>query len=1169
MTFPVRYRKPAILGELPARHAVIEASAGTGKTYTIEHLVVDLVLQGVPIAKILVVTFTEKAANELRVRARGLLEKLLDPAEDDRAAPETPASECWLLGARERLLLENALREYDAASISTIHAFCRQVLTENAFANGRLFDEELADGREQFTRAFRDLLRTRFAVEPELRELLALWREESSIENLEALLWSCVQRRGRIVPTYDADQAACVIRALPERSAALRLVALVNGRTRETTSAALGLLYDALEAFSREPGRGFGAYRALRGVRAAVPGIQDREALEYLIERFEKARGSEAASFHQALKNLDEAVPSPRAVVAGCFTPLLLARLAELKRKEGLFDFQDMLALVAQALSGPRGIELLATLRARFSHALIDEFQDTDEVQWDVFRRVFFESPEHRLFLIGDPKQAIYGFRGADVQTYLSARREGVGSGQPLYLAENYRSTKGLIDAYNRIFAEGFFTGAVNYDRPVACGRPDFAFDDPRGLAPIHVFVTDHRQAGKRIVLPRLAPAIAREIRRLVNPDAPARWRGRPLRYRDVFVLARSGSDLEAVAEHLREAGVPFAFYKQDGLFQSREAEAIEDVLAAVADPDDRAKRMRAWMTPFFGMGLRELVETGEVSADHPLMSRLLAWHRFALHREYEKLFTALLEDSGLVRRLILFEPGERSLTNYLHILEILREHYVVRGASVDEMARGLRAFRQEVRNPPGQEGNLQRLETERDSVQLLSMHMSKGLEAPVVFLVGGYHRANDRDGVRTLHGEGARCERLTLVGPGPERFARQAAVEEDEESQRLLYVALTRAKGKLYLVFAGTAPDGDGAFAPASLTGPYGRVNQRLAPILSALSGETISGELFSFETLRCGEPIGGSESTVPQPAPPIHAILAAPPQEDRAALRRKQAGLVTTSFTRLRDWVEGPASDVKSETVDMATPAEDELPGGAATGSFLHEILARVSPESAVASGTPQDFGARPEVARLVSMWGRRWGVSEEHYPHAHRLLHTALTCPLELGAGNRLQGIARAPRLMREMDFLFPLPEEGHPRLDEPWLAQGRARPKLEVRRGFVTGFVDVLFEHGGRTYFADWKSNCLQRFDPAHVADDVRRTYAMQGKLYTLALVKMLDIHDAATYDARFGGFLFLFLRGLVADGAGTEGVYFERPCWTEVLAWERELLGLDHLGGGRS
>ncbi|HEY0839893.1 MAG TPA: UvrD-helicase domain-containing protein, partial [Vulgatibacter sp.] len=413
-----RYAKPLILRTLPKdRHVVVEASAGTGKTYTLEHLVVDLILTtDVTIAQVLVVTFTERATGELRQRVRAILQRLLDLRKDDPNAAGLPDDACWILDDQARARLERALRQFDTATISTIHGFCRRILTEHAFANQRLFAERNVDGREAFASAFRDTVREVLAVDPACRPILETWLANWNVDQLEALLYEATRERAELLPALD-------------------------------------------DAWVDPGGAEEGPARDLAAIDADVVRLESLAVQRFL--------------------------------------PLVVERLERRKREQGLFDFDDMLGLVRRSLSGEHGEALARILRGRYAVALIDEFQDTDEVQWEIFRRVFFDGAgDTRLYVIGDPKQAIYRFRGADVETYLSAKAEILGAGGArVALLDNYRSTRSLIDAYNSILDQGapepFFTSeGIDYAEPVACGNRDLRLMGPGGeeAAPVHVF---------------------------------------------------------------------------------------------------------------------------------------------------------------------------------------------------------------------------------------------------------------------------------------------------------------------------------------------------------------------------------------------------------------------------------------------------------------------------------------------------------------------------------------------------------------------------------------------------------------------------------------------------------------------------------------------------------
>ncbi|MCI0570122.1 MAG: UvrD-helicase domain-containing protein, partial [Myxococcaceae bacterium] len=624
MTTP-RYEKPAILAEVPRdSSAVIEASAGTGKTYTLEHLVVELLLVvGVRIEEVLVVTFTERATAELRARVRKKLEELLAWTGTAEGVPD---AQCWTLDAEARRRIEMALTSLDAATISTIHGFCQRVLSEQAFANGRLFGETQVDAREAFGAAFREELRTRLAREDAPRALLELWlREVGDLERLEALLFRCSTERGALEPRFDGPTLLGAVRACPLTADALKQLELewAQEKLHAATRKALRKHLESLAAWcterqGREDAEGLLAeFRAWRGSGSG----------SYLGEKLPErvgTLGTQVCAWYLALL---QSAPSFEAAVVHAMLPGVRKRLAERKRELGHIDFDDMLLHVRDGLRGPQGEALAQALRERYRFALVDEFQDTDEVQWEVFRRVFHESGGRSvLYVIGDPKQAIYSFRGADVQTYLKARQTVVDAGGAfVQLRTNFRSTRRMVDAVNRLLAQDasppFFDGAIRYEQPVDCGKKDFTAAGPDGAeaAPVQLwrFVGEGRlTAGD--VRGALGRRMAEEIRSLLSAEpAPLRLRRggeeRRVRAKDIFVLTRTEAEGRELARWLRAEGVPVAFFKQDGLFQSEEAMDVRDVLAAIAAPEDRSARMRAWMGPFFAVPLQELAHAEEL----------------------------------------------------------------------------------------------------------------------------------------------------------------------------------------------------------------------------------------------------------------------------------------------------------------------------------------------------------------------------------------------------------------------------------------------------------------------------------------------------------------------------------------------------------------------------
>ncbi len=872
---------------------------------------------------------------------------------------------------------------------------------------------------------------------------------------------------------------------------------------------------------------------------------------------------------------LQTSLVSPKAALVQTALPTVRQFLNQHKATTGQFDYDDLIKGVVEALDGPRGTALIAALRRRYRFALIDEFQDTDGDQWNFFKRVFVESNSgRRTYLVGDPKQAIYGFRGGDVKAYQGACREiASAAGPPVALLENRRLTASLIEAYNLIFHQTadppFFDGDITYKQPVkAAAQHDYVALEPRGKPTRPVYLLKIEPKGDKLSMRELrrglARQIAREIRKLQSGPGlffpEKQGVVKRVEHKDIYVLTVTNNDAIQVSQFLREAGIPYSFYKQEGLFQTREARELRDVLAAVDQLDDTGLRGRAWITPFFDVPLRALPELDDLPDSHPLIERLTGWNDLARRRRFETLFGRILEESGVIRRELFLKNGERALTNYLHLGEILLEEARDTGCGLSDLVTTLTAYIQQTRNPPGEDRDVQRLETDRDAVQIMTIHKSKGLEAAVVFLYGGYflksrsewHEYHDAGGARTLYlGENADAERA-------------ADSEADEERERVYYVALTRAKARLYL------PMIPAAIWPSGWKGGYKRVNDRLNALEADLAEDEFD-RLFRVVRFR-DSPLGSEPDD--QEQPPSDLATWRPPQDllidrDDSAmfdrLRRRHAGYEVTSYSRMkRQWeaellVGGQERDRETAVV---RPPEGALPGGTSAGTFLHEILELVPLESLTDAPNSQAWIEIPAVAKVIDAALLDNGIDRAHRATAALMAFLALTQAIDVGPGRSINGLGRCAKSLREMEFLFPLPEESHPRLDASLIA----RKKLVVERGFIKGFVDLVVEHDGLVYFADWKSDVLESYDREPLHQHVKKHYELQAKLYSLALIKALGVHSENDYSARFGGLVYVFLRGLSDASSERPAVYFDRPAWGDILTYEMEIIGQAQAAG---
>ncbi|HVS01585.1 MAG TPA: UvrD-helicase domain-containing protein [Thermoanaerobaculia bacterium] len=1163
-----RYAHPEVLSRIPATgHVVIEASAGTGKTYTLEHLVVHLLLaHGVPMERILVVTFTEKATEELRDRVRRKLWQLAH--EEAAASPAGGEEECWVLDDDARSLLRDAVVAFDAATISTIHGFCQRILTEQAFAHRRLFRQQLVDGREAFGRAFREALREGLATADPLAEGLRCYRLQGrSFDGLEALTWEAVRERGELTPRWDPGAllgaAEGLLGATPSAAEVLAAAVRALGGRPAAPCKALAQLCDraAVLVEGGDPlafGEAFVAWASKSRSVASTSGPFLRRLRQVLL-----APGSRQPAAERLVATLDrlaELATPLEPYVVGELARRTARRLEERKRSLGLYDFDDMLRLVHDALAGPGGEALAAGLRQRWRVALIDEFQDTDELQWGIFRRLFFTGGGQRLFLVGDPKQAIYGFRNADVHTYLAARDQVRASGGAvLALERSFRAGPALLAAGNRIFAGGFFSGELAY-REVTSGRPAMAAIGRDGgeLAPVSLLhlAGAERRLRRADLFAGLGDFIAREVRRLVDGGGLRLRDGDSVRrigLRDVFLLTFNRDEGRLLGEALRQAGVPHAFYREEGLFQTAEAEHLLAVLRAVAAPRDRAARLRAWLSPFFDVPLAALPGLRELTDTHPLCEQLERWHALAVARDYGSLLRSLARDSGLTRRLLFAVDGERELTNYLHLLEVLLQEGHAAPRHVSELADWLAAVIAQRRSPGGADGNVQRLEGDREAVQILTMHKAKGLEAAVVFLAGGFTRGGSK---LAVYHQGH--ERRAHLGNPVGAIAEAVESERRQEDERLLYVAATRARLRLYLPCFAAPPAADaapGGHWGYDCTGPYGVMAQRLQALLAA--GEA-AAPLFDSRTVPCPptQAAGGQPAAEWRPGPRLLASTnrAAEVRAELGRLRATRRGPLVTSYTRLRrlhpnELVAGER-EAEPEPAPLATP-EEALPGGREIGIFLHAALEEAAYDQVLAAADLAAWRTQPEVVSTFARLAARHAVPQTAVPPAQELVFSALRTPLRLPGLELPRGLCAVTTRQAEMELLYPIPEGWHPQLGEPGAGDG---PTFRVGRGFVQGVVDLVFEAAGRVWVLDWKSDRLAAWDAGFLAAHVAEHYDLQARLYALGIARLLALRAASDHQTRFGGILYCFLRGMPQGG----GIWFHRPAWEELQQWEADL-----------
>lgn len=1090
--------RPSSLPSPTDRFVVVEASAGTGKTYFLEHRVVDLILAGAELGQLLLVTFTEKAVAELRMRIRDLLDRL------SRVEVDAPGDSVWNIDDDAKRRLRTAVTAFDHAPIFTIHGFCHRILVEDAFAARRLFEQTQVADEVAFDAAFGVLLREQFARDPADRDLLsAFLQTDRTVEHLRELLLRCARADAPLRRQLDpgtarnavADLYAALGTAEQRAAVAETIRGTVDSKYVRSRLDDIGLALDLRTADAPTPE----LLAMVESVRKQMTDLHEK--LVYLrLETRAATRAIESLAMVLQAGSLDEAV-------AAAFLPKILTRITADKAELGQFDYDDMLELVWEALRDDfRGPELATRLRQRMPWAMIDEFQDTDPVQWDIFRTIWVHPAAKGLTIVGDPKQAIYGFRGADVQTYLNARDEMLRAGATrVALTVNRRSTERLVEAVNHLLVGNLGQPLLDprhgiaYDEQVSASG-DIEFDD--GKAPISVLALDKKgKAEQRTVA--LGTAIGQAIEELQASGATWMLRGvpQPFSLSQVMVLTRTNRESGEISTALRERGLACALVEPERLFQTREAAELASVLASIAAPRDRSHRLRALRTRFFDVPWADLVRVVDGPDHHPQIAQLFDWAQLAARRSYESLFRSVIEDSRFAERALVLGGGERAITNTWHLVELLLAEVAQSRSDLHELVARLRRWISDDAAMPD-ERDVQRAETDVEAIRVLTAHKAKGLEAPYVFLYGGVW-GSPTSRVHTLRDATGRA----LVVGTPDTATRALLdANLEAENQRLAYVALTRAQLRLYLPLY--------THDTVLKTGSYRPIQQVLNAATQTRAKH--ARVMYDFKVI----PLGAD--ALPEPPPDALAEFQSappPPLAELAPLAPERTGLTMLSYTRLANDLDAAAIAARPGDILAFDPAEfdvddtvgevgpRELPPGASAGLLLHDVLELADLER-VRGSDLETWSRDPQVRAQLVDAARTRGIERDKLDHAAAIIHRSLAAPLALIDGTTLPALVDAPRFAREVEFSYPLP----------------IGATVAPGRGLVKGFIDAIVAWtDDELWVLDYKSDLLTGEDLARAADQrVKEHYAVQARLYALAVDRMRGTR-------RLAGLLFQFVR----------------------------------------
>jgi exodeoxyribonuclease V beta subunit len=1100
--------------ELPSGTTVLEASAGTGKTYTIAALAARAIAEGkVELGQLLLVTFGRMATNELRLRVRERLVSV-ESCLADAAAQRVPTRS---LGPLETMLstghpeelacrrqrVSRALAEFDSATIATTHEFCLEML----------------DG----------------------------------------------------------------LGVLGDREPHARLVEHLTDLTREVTTD----LYLRRYAASGSPPMSYDD--ALQIANQAVEAVHAR-LVPAGVAPDEPSGGGERVAFAAAVRQ----------------------EVERRKRARKLLTYDDMLTRLRDALADPEhGTAAAERLRRRYRIIMVDEFQDTDPIQWEILLRAFHH--HSTLILIGDPKQAIYAFRGADVFSYLDAVQQ---ADQVRSLAVNRRSDQALVAALDVLLGDA----ALGDERIVVCAvtaeHQQRRLSAPAGkhevVAPIRVRVMPHEADAERVpsvgtIRPLIADDLVADITAFLGSGAQLKERdsSRPLLPSDIAVLVRKNERGEAIRDQLLMAGVPAVMYGASSVFASPMAQDWLTLLLALEQTRQQSVRQAA-LTCFFGWTFADLAAASEESLIE-LTQRVRWWGKVLQSRGVAALLETATTDERIPERLLNLRGGERMLTDLRHLGQSLHAAMTSAQLGVGALVEWLRARISDAHEIGISEAT-RRLETDAKAVTILTVHRSKGLEFPIVYLPEAWDRhvsGSDDGRILRLHEPTATSSGECVLdvggryGPGrPERFSR-CRDEESGEDLRLLYVALTRAQCQVVTWWAPSFNTPSAALQRFASRDTRDGAKPRAS---YPLNGDPFTsrdlGPGFSVEELAPRQPTRWQQIAEP---PPVLRVRRFDRELDLAWRRTSYSALTAAAHgaeapvpavgsepdLRREDDESLPATSTAMPTevgailteggLDQPSPMH-HLPSGVEFGTAVHAVFERVDP-------TAVDLPAALRQACAVTL--AQGPTTEMTVDELVKAMLPALRTPLgPLAHELRLCDIPRSDRLA-ELSFEYPLtggdtttaditlsmvgpllrrhllpsdPLVGYPDLlDDPALSS-------QVLRGYLTGSIDAVLrirsDNRPPVYLVvDYKTNWLGGFDgevlkvgdyvPARMAQAMMSAhYPLQALLYTVAMHRLLRWRQPG-YDpaVHLGGVLYLFVRGMAGpDTPRVNGT----PCG--VFAW---------------
>lgn len=1132
---------------------LIEASAGTGKTYTIAMLVLRCVVeQDLTIKQILVVTFTKAATEELKDRIRKRLAETRLYAQGKNDQLEANVKQ-WLndLPIEKELIIQrlnHALMDIDQAGIFTIHGFCQRILAEHALESGQLFDSELTDDISSIKKACSDDFWRQHVYPRSAWEASLLTAQYKTPDQLLASV-DFISPELTVIPQYEDLELAllklkqCISNCKTNIYPSLQILeeALKEGKFKNSFQTDFKMIYGCLldwldeESTSLPDFSQFTQQGLLNGLNGqkfrkskANPASSDEQKQLYIKELIFNS---------QPFEQLDHAIKNISLMFRRALLHTLHENVSKKLQQLNLLSFDDLITRLADALKAEKGPALSLEIQQHYKTALIDEFQDTDNNQWLIFSRLF-QSSEHALYLIGDPKQAIYKFRGADIQTYFSAKQL---ANHEFNLGFNWRSHPLLVEGVNHLFNtdKPFLSDELTFT-PVAAGlTSDHGLLNNQQAPPPLVFwqLNENENAswtaGKATT--EIKTAIVNEILDLLIADYSIQ--DKAIYAKDIAILVRTNPQATEFQQALNTAGVTAIINSKESVFTSMEAFDLYTVLQAVAEPTNNILLKQALTLNWFNLTGQQLFQAlnDELTMDNWL-SRFLDYQSIWQNKGLMAMMQRLLANENVYPHLSKYPQAERCITNLQHCIELVQQAAIDEHLAINKTLDWLHNnITQAKSGHTGSDEQQLRLESDEDAVKIITMHSSKGLEYPIVFCPFLWQRGTRLNAEQSVIKCYSNNKMIADIGSDQfEQHRQNALAEELQEDLRVFYVAVTRAKYRCYINWADVrtkekANNSSMAYLLGFSDDDFLQQQQKLQSFSQQYT------DIFEYRLLEPNQTINNSWQAQHSSGPFSYQ------QRQRSLYSYWQMSSYSAlSYLSIHDAPELPVDKAREDKNPPTIKVDkEELPRGAHTGNVVHDLLENI-PFSILAQNN--------DITDLRDKSCLRYGLKTEYPEQINELLRQ--TVNTNLSTTNDCFSLKQLSeqQCLKEMPFYLSMKTMDVSQINHILKDSPTYQPLSEKTMcGYLTGFIDLICEHNGQYYVMDYKSNGLESYDQDDLIKSMREhNYGLQYWIYSIVLHQYLKNRlPNYNYQQHFGGVMYLFVRGM-DEKIENSGVYQTKP-----------------------